>query len=410
MQNRIKIQKNNFTVSIFDIKYKIDLIHPLLEIKRGQLMEKLFEKFYSILKNYINEKNFSFKHKSFRRVCDEIFAKFVINCLSKDNKIDPLIPTIVTDKNLNSLKIDVMVKIKRDDNIKKENRENILEKIMDELNIKNNFKLIYDELYNYYQSNEFNGDKNDTNVEKSTNDKYTSLNYKNEIIDIYPKLYDKILDRFSKNFNGNKNLYIWCVIKRYIILKSYNNQLAVHKKTMEFIRKNYGVEFELFGSVLNTTNRYYCSMFYDIEKHFGSMGSFFDIKLINGSFSMNPPFDVDLMTDAMKKIEDSIRDTDKLNVFIWIPIWDKDGKKWTFENCGSNLKNTLKFYDYGEYKPMTIINKSKHTKFIKKICRLDMTYFDYMYFKKKWVADTYLIVMSNDKFDYELLENYNYKI
>ena len=43
--------------------------------------------------------------------------------------------------------------------------------------------------------------------------------------------------------------------------------------------KSYGVNFELYGSAINALSDNYCSLFYDIEKYFGSKGNFFDIEL-----------------------------------------------------------------------------------------------------------------------------------
>jgi hypothetical protein len=189
-------------------------------------------------------------------------------------------------------------------------------------------------------------------------------------------------------------------------LRSLNNQLAVHPKIMKKLKDNYNIYFELFGSVLNTYNRYYCSLFYDIEKYFGSMGSFFDIELLSGKFSMNPPFDNRLMGEAVNKIETTLNDNKDITVFIWIPIWDKKGRINVYKQCDNLSDEEIQIkkeqFVYPEYMPMKTINKSKFTKSIEVICRTDITYYDYQYYYKKWVADTYLIIMSNNKINYDI--------
>jgi hypothetical protein len=120
--------------------------------------------------------------------------------------------------------------------------------------------------------------------------------------DIYIKLdlhlNNFIVKKLYDEYNGDKNMiddYILCGIIRYATLGSGANQFVVDLEYKELLRKETGLNFECFGSMFNHYYKYYCSMFYDIEKYFGSCGSFFSVKTKKGIFMANPPYDDTLL-------------------------------------------------------------------------------------------------------------------
>ena len=52
----------------------------------------------------------------------------------------------------------------------------------------------------------------------------------------------------------------------------------------------WGCEHECFANPLNATLASYCSLHYDSDRYFGSLGSFFDFHPVRGNFEANPPF------------------------------------------------------------------------------------------------------------------------
>ena len=56
--------------------------------------------------------------------------------------------------------------------------------------------------------------------------------------------------------------------------------LAVPQHIYDDISKEHKNVIELFGSVMNKSFKNYCGLFYDLEKYFGNIGNFFDIKII----------------------------------------------------------------------------------------------------------------------------------
>jgi hypothetical protein len=74
--------------------------------------------------------------------------------------------------------------------------------------------------------------------------------------------------------------YIWAIIFRYQLLSSNNHQLAVLPKIMKQMHNDYGLNFECFCFAINSTFNNFCSIYYDLEGFFGSVGSFFNLNPI----------------------------------------------------------------------------------------------------------------------------------
>ena len=73
------------------------------------------------------------------------------------------------------------------------------------------------------------------------------------------------------------DIYIWTIIYRYQLLGSNNNQLGVLPNVLMKMKKDFDLNFECFASAINSTFDSYCSIYYDMEKYFGSKGSFFNL-------------------------------------------------------------------------------------------------------------------------------------
>ena len=130
---------------------------------------------------------------------------------------------------------------------------------------------------------------------------------------------------------------------RYKALNSGNMQLANEPELYKLLKEKCNINFELFASALNCYYDKFCSLFPDIEQYFGSVGNFNNIKLIEGDYVSNPPFDNIIMENMCTKLISFIKSANKqdkhLSIFITIPYW----------------KDTL---EYGEYKSKKILEKS----------------------------------------------------
>ena len=387
---------DKFKFEYQDIKYKLDFVHPKLEQKREEILKSIQIKFQkTVLKNIKEEFIKGKSPKDAQTILDIMFLRFIMKQLSKESN-DPVIPSKVYTQD--SLINDLTNKLNRNKELKDSKKKDIINKILNELNLNKLFKNAQDEVF------KFKLPKEPPNVVKTEKDKFIVLAFGDDVIDIYNKLYTKLISKFKPQDADvpNPDVLIWCLIKRYIYLRSFNQQLAVHPQTMKDMKK-FGVGFELFGSALNTYFDKYCSLFYDIEKYFGSFGSIDNFKPIKGNYTMNPPFDEFIIRDSCNILIESLKESkesnqmDNLRFFIWIPIWDKKGIEFVNKECKNEF--SVNPDTYGKYEGLEILEKSKFLKCKQEICLQSMSYYDYQWFKIKRVANTYLIVLSNVETD-----------
>ena len=217
---------------------------------------------------------------------------------------------------------------------------------------------------------------------------------------VYYKMIKK-LGKSSKYLNTDK--LIWIILFRYQLLSSNNNQLAVLPNILCKMEKDFNLKFETFGSAINTKTKNFCSLYYDVEKYFGSVGSFFNTNFLEGCYSFNPPYQKDIIDNGIKKILSSLNNSKildmKLTFLITIPIWDLDGKNKMKELNSENNNNKI---IYDDMKIIKIIKKSNFFQGLRMISKNDFTYIDYNFhlFKNTTIQNTYLIVLSNFKNNY----------
>jgi hypothetical protein len=92
--------------------------------------------------------------------------------------------------------------------------------------------------------------------------------------------YDKLKGFYNNKYSSMDEL-ILIIIYRYQLLGSNNHQLGVKSDIMKKMQADYNLNFECFASSINCTFPHYCSVYYDIERFFGSFGSFFNLITIN---------------------------------------------------------------------------------------------------------------------------------
>lgn len=160
----------------------------------------------------------------------------------------------------------------------------------------------YNKLVKFNIHNEYDIDYElyDKNV-KITLNITDKIKYKNELI-----IPIHIFNHLVKNYNiKNYNIYntddliinkdiisnIYILFTRYMTISNGNNQASILPSFKKLIKEKLNIKIELFGSPLNTSFTTFGSYFYDIDKHFGSIGNFFNMNIIRGYYEINPPFD-----------------------------------------------------------------------------------------------------------------------
>ena len=117
---------------------------------------------------------------------------------------------------------------------------------------------------------------------------------------------------------------LFCICVRYQLYLCSRNQGACPRAFFEYLRAEIGVDHECFASPWNVTLQRYCSAHPDLERSFGSSGSFFsEFKPDSGSFEANPPFcemPMAIMAHAFEMLlADSARGP--LSFVVVIPAW-----------------------------------------------------------------------------------------
>lgn len=265
------------------------------------------------------------------------------------------------------------------------------------------------EYFNYSTRNNY-----DVTVVKDFVDKKIRLicTYKKNMYHaiIHSKVYNRLkfkLIIFGKQYNIMKDYtgdldnlldqYIFCLVFRYSYMDSGNQQLAINQHIKEMYKKC-GVNFELFGSAINTISMNYCSLFYDIEKYFGSNGNFFDIQLDSGVYWCNPPYDDTIMTNTADKLINILKTNKEVAFIITIPIWDVYTQaKMKTPNVDKIMRNFNKDTDGLQHSDFQIYSKLKP--FIKDeliIPKHRIPYFNYKKFSYINAVNTYMLIVYNN--------------
>jgi len=165
----------------------------------------------------------------------------------------------------------------------------------------------------------------------------------------YKKTEYKDISSLAKN-NPCFTKYALCLNIRYNYLRLENHGLA----RIYMGKRDEG--FEAFSSAFNRYFDSFCSCFPDLERPFGSVGSFFkNQKWNNKKIYVNPPFDESLMSLVMTRITEiceTFKGCQPIKFVCTFPDWsefeylDKFKKTKCVKRINTFEKGTLPFVDY----------------------------------------------------------------
>lgn len=406
-------------------KNKETILNPLIDIYRGKCYISILKSFIYFSIKEFGTNIFSVK-KSYPRTLTNILSSWLFSLYSEyDFTNDPFLPS--NFENTNLLKIIFKDFSKRDKSIK--NIDDRINNILYEL--KKSYEFNLNLLNGYKVGDYFIKNKNNYEISKENFINKDENFYKFKIkLNFFIK--DNRLNNIINNiilpvsvYNRMKNkytgplykldVYIWIILYRYQLLGSNNNQLAVLPNILELMHNDFNLDFECFASAINSTSNHYCSIYYDVEKYFGSKGSFFNSIPLKGTYSFNPPYQTDVITNGINKLLLHLKYADnrnyKLNFIITIPIWDLHGKYIMSEYSPEDNKNDI---DYGEFEIMNTVKKSKYFKGFRMVRKEDFTYLDHNFnlYKDVTIQNTYIMVLSSDKDNnfIEKINNYNFNL
>jgi len=398
------------------------IIDPILELYRGKIYCQIIKMFIHIVTLNLGTDIFSVK-KSFPRTLTNLLSSWMFTLYAfESNYKDPFFPDFF--QNSEPLKITLLDFCKYDSKIKDHNI--IVDKIIKEflsflniqieilnkykispfyLNSKDNYK-ISKKIFNQIRNKEsISFYKFKINVSFGIKDKRL-INILDNIllpIDVYNKL--------KTNYTGNLkdiDIIIWIIIFRYQLLGSNNHQLGILPEIIDKMVEDYNLKFECFASSINSTLINYCSIYYDLEKYFGSQGNFFKIELTEGTYSFNPPYQKDIMDNGIRRLlgflENAKNNYKKLTFIMTIPIWDKEGQE---------ILNQQNKIDYGDFEIIKDVKESAYFIGLRLILKDEFTYLDHNFklYKNKTIQNTYIIMLSTDtNIDFSKILNYKFML
>ena len=411
----------------FELYYKADYeeeINIEKELFRGELYCYLLKQFTKSCLQNLNEKVFSHK-KNYTRTITNLLASWFFTLYQEyDFSFDEFFPS-------NYMNNDEIIKRILVDYCSLDNIDDLDSKIENIINdLYKCYESILDKLTKY--TNKTNEDNNIT-VYKNENSYdrngkkilFYNFNIININFNICNKLsniinnimipveqYNEMKNRYNNPYDNNHmDIIIWIILFRYQLLSSNNNQLAVIPSIYNKMIKDFNLSVECFASAINTSLNYFCSIYYDVEQYFGSIGNFFNIEPVRGVYSFNPPYQYDVISNGILKIISSMNKTkENLAFIITIPIWDNKGKQIMLDNNMENNNNIIK---YDDFEIMDIIRKSPYFRGLRMISKDDFTYMDHNFylFKNKTIQNTYVIVMSNYENNYiDKINMYNFNL
>ena len=403
-------------------------ISPILELYRGKVYANILKSFIYNCTNKLGTKIFSIK-KSYPRTLTNLLSSWIFTLYSTyDFSGDPFFPNNYT--NVDSLIETLNDFAKYDDIII--SKEEKIKIILD--NLIKDYKNAIQILESYKESGYYLEKKNNYKITKKliSQDRNSGaiLFYKFDIT--FPfKIRDKrqeniinnilipeyIYDKLKNKFTGDMNYidsYIWTIIYRYQLLGSNNNQLGVLPGVLDKMKTDFNLNYECFASAINSTFDKFCSIYYDVEKYFGSQGSFFNMTPISGTYGFNPPYQKDVMDKGIENILKSLKKADidnkELSFIITIPIWDKLGKKIMKYTYPEKIVKPI--IEYNEFSTIKLIFNSIYFKAKLMVSKDKFTYLDHNFhlYKNVTIQHTYILVLSTTNYNFqEKLNTYDFQ-
>ena len=338
-----KIKTDTYEFTYIDIKYKNDVAAPNIELYRWKKIKAIKYKIQNIFKKY----NVTPIKGDLATNVENIVARILFESFSSDkitNLDDGLFNIVQDSKSLyNDLKNTLRISGVQINDDK-------CARILDEIDISNMVENILSEIKSLKP-------KKCPDIKITKGAEFIAQIYDSTIIKIPDEVYIKLQARYKeyKKVAAAKNKKmpscddaIICLLLRYDSLGSGGNQMGIPIYIKDLFKKC-AIDFEGFASSLNHHYKYYCSMFYDIEKYFGSLGPFQNITYVRGTFMLNPPYEKSLLYAMTDKIIGSLSASDKDLCFLFgTPTW-ANYKDVTFHKTLCDSEFFKKKYVFGDY-------------------------------------------------------------
>jgi len=203
-------------------------------------------------------------------------------------------------------------------------------------------------LHKYYEKIELKTNLNRFEIMKIKSNGFTCLYLKDFIeettVIIFDNLYRKVKKRYYENKINQKHNHkeyrdylIWGTFFRY----QYFNigcQCASYENVMLESRDKLKIDVELFSSLINTTLKYFCSLFHDLEKYFGSVGNFFNFEPVKGFYEIGAPYEETIIIKTLDRIMHFLKNYPNFSALIFTPVWRIKDRELLNKYCTKKYK------------------------------------------------------------------------
>jgi hypothetical protein len=194
------------------------------------------------------------------------------------------------------------------------------------------------------------------------------------------QLFDKLLVKYK----AEREYLVMCFI-RYCSLGNLIDQLSLSLKIVDEIERslplNKHLEGEIFSSFWNRcTSGVYYSMFPDIERELGSLGSYFENKIESGIYIAHPQYDEYFIKQFSLKAVEEMKNTRQLTYIIFFPLWEN-----SINIC------------YTQFEGYNILEQSGYIKSEIVVKNSDHIFYNNIYEDRCGKGKVRIIILSNDQ-------------
>lgn len=216
-------------------------------------------------------------------------------------------------------------------------------------------------------------------------------------------------ERLKKMYNKDEKIdeYICMLLLRYQYYGQVKEGINLSAKTVyQFIKDNGYINktLEAFAGALNSDLPNYCSLFYDIEKYFGSKGSFLQ-KEITCKYNFiisNPPYISSVIYNSSLRLLLYLKQCSDLMIIVIIPDWrsvDEYKDDQTFQISKKEVKHERQKKNYNGYNE---IRNSEYFRYV--ICYGGFKFHNYFRNVDKNIDENILFVVLSTEGDNKNLE------
>lgn len=326
----IEISNKHYRFKYNDRIPENNIINPIIENKRYKIYRKFQQEFIDF---FVDKKMNKYISEEKQRIkIEKSFSRWIMLQISLGNNIkDPIIPSVKLLPHP-QLEEDI-INFTRDKEVNKE-------KLLKELKLNELCKKYNNEMLDFIKKNGMvSFDKRikiSVNYDEGSGMYILGAGLDTRFVEVSKIIHDRTKILFTMNQSFCLNLHneevfyylLYCLMLRYItISEDGTRQGCLNMEYFSALHDEFNINFEGFAASFAASCDRTCSLFYDIEKYFGSVGNFFELVPIKGIYNVNPPLDSLITTMAMEKILDILVDNNNeeiLGFIVYIPTWDKE--------------------------------------------------------------------------------------